>query len=236
MRKCFEAASAVRPCLLLALAAILAAGVLACASVQAFADPDTALKSGPVDAADPSITPEEASAYGSSEDTSEPLDEPGNTISTGQLPDSSFLYDTSIAALASADSYYDGQEVQVMGEAVGEAIRVAGDDDHRWVTLASPEDNASVTTYMRASDARKIDTFGKYGATGSTLKVLGTFNLVCKEHEGESDLHVASVTVVEAGSQHPDAFDPNAFVPGAVLTFIGLLLMIVVWRMRERQR
>lgn len=168
--------------------------------------------------------------------SAEPLDAPGNAINPGQLPDSSFLYDTSIAALAGADSYYDGQEVQITGEAVGEAIRVAGNDDYFWVVLAAPEDNASIVTFMRATDVRKIDSYGAYGKTGSTLKVRGTFNLVCKEHEGESDLHVTSVTVVEAGREHPDVLNPRAFIPGAVLTFIGLVLMVVVWRLRERQR
>ncbi len=214
----------------LLLVVLLAASVPVCALAVTGAAGEAAKSS------DPAITPEEAAAYEGTEDTAVPLDEPGNTVSTGQLPDSSFLYDTSIAALAGADSYYDGQEVQVMGEAVGEAIRVTGDEDHCWVVLAAPEDNASVTTYMRVSDARKIDTYGAYGSTGSVLKVRGTFNLVCKEHDGESDLHVVSVTVVEAGSVHPDAFDARDFLPGVALTLIGLVLMLIVWRLRERQR
>lgn len=234
MRKLFKAIRDSSSRFFHVLIAVLAVCALACAPMFAFAAPDDG--GGKTGSANPAITPEEASASGEAKDTSEPLDEPGNAISTSQLPDSSFLYDTSIAALGSADSYYDGQEVQVMGEAVGEAIRVAGDEDHRWVVLSSPEDNASVTTYMRVSDARKIDTFGVYGVKGTVLKVRGTFNLVCKEHEGESDLHVESVVVVEAGREHPDVFDIRNFIPGAALIFIGLILMLVVWRMRERQR
>ena len=34
-----------------------------------------------------------------------------NLINIQQLPDSSFIYDTSLEDLAGADSYYDGQTV-----------------------------------------------------------------------------------------------------------------------------
>lgn len=181
-----------------------------------------------------SLSADAAAAAG--QGTPEPLDDPDNQIDTGQLPDNSFLYETSIASLAAADSYYDGQEVQVKGEAVGEAIRVTGDDGHCWVTLCAPEDNASLVVYMRDSDADKIDTFGAYGKTGSTVVVRGTFNLVCSEHDGESDLHAASVSVSDRGSVHPDSFDVNAFIPGFAITLIGLIMLFIFWRLRERAR
>ena len=45
-------------------------------------------------------------------------DEPAegdNAVNTQQLPDSSFIYDTSIVDLSGADAYYDNQTVQVTG-------------------------------------------------------------------------------------------------------------------------
>ena len=38
-----------------------------------------------------------------------------NEVDVSQLPDSSFIYDTSIIDLSTADSYYDEQTVQVSG-------------------------------------------------------------------------------------------------------------------------
>ena len=46
-----------------------------------------------------------------------------NAVNTQQLPDSSFIYDTSIVDLSGADAYYDNQTVQVTGEVIGDSIR-----------------------------------------------------------------------------------------------------------------
>ena len=157
-------------------------------------------------------------------------------IDDGQTSDNSFLYDASIADLAGADSYYDKQTVQVTGEVVGEAIDVTGDADHAWIVLRDPDTGSTVTVFMRRSDLRKIDTYGAYGVTGTTLRVRGVFNLACSQHEGESDVHAQVVNTVSAGYEHKDAFDIDDFVPGAVTVVVGIVLALVFWRMRERSR
>lgn len=161
-----------------------------------------------------------------------------NLVNPQQRPDSSFIYDTSIAALSEADAYYDNQTVQVVGEVVGDSIREGMDGRHRWITLMAIEKgvDATVSVYMTAEQAAKIDTFGKYGATGTKLQVRGTFHLVCSEHEGLTDLHADIVTVVDKGKLHEDAFDVNALVPGAVAVALGLVLLGVFYYLRERQR
>ena len=149
-------------------------------------------------------------------------DDDDNLVNPQQLPDSSFIYDTSIAALGNADAYYDNQTVQVVGEAIGDSIREGLDNRHRWITLAANEKDstATVSVLMTAEQAAKID----------------TYDLVCTEHEGLTDLHADIVTVVEKGKHHEDEFDVNAFVPGAIATALGLALMGVFYYLRERQR
>lgn len=166
-------------------------------------------------------------------------DEPAdgdNAVNTQQLPDSSFIYDTSIKTLSTADSYYDNQTVQVVGEVVGDSIKAGLSGRHRWITLASDEDYSTIAVYMSNESAAKIDTFGAYGSTGTTLQVRGTFHLVCADHEGVTDLHAEVVTVIAPGDQHADAFNPEAFIPGIVAVVIGLVLLGVFYWMRERQR
>lgn len=166
-------------------------------------------------------------------------DEPAdgdNAVNTQQLPDSSFIYDTSIKTLSTADSYYDNQTVQVVGEVVGDSIKAGLSGRHRWITLASDEDYSTIAVYMSNESAAKIDTFGAYGSTGTTLQVRGTFHLVCADHEGVTDLHAEVVTVIEPGEQHTDTFNPEAFIPGIVAVVIGLVLLGVFYWMRERQR
>lgn len=160
-----------------------------------------------------------------------------NLVNPQQLPDSSFIYDTLIADLATADSYLDGQTVQVTGEAVGDSIRAGLDEENRWITLQAVDGSyAQITVYMTAEAADRVDTFGAYGKTGTTLQVRGTFNLACAEHEGLTDLHANHVSVVEKGSVSEEPFEASAFAPGAVLVLLGGVLLLVFYRMRERLR
>lgn len=166
-------------------------------------------------------------------------DEPAegdNAVNTQQPSDSSFIYDTSISTLSQADSYYDGQTVQVVGEVVGDSIRAGMSGRHRWITLSTPGDSATISVYMSNESASKIDTFGGYDTVGTILQVRGTFHLVCTDHEGLSDLHAEAVTVVEPGKSNPDVFDFGAFAPGIVAVVVGLVLLGVFYWLRERQR
>ncbi|MDO5358687.1 MAG: hypothetical protein Q4E80_04825 [Slackia faecicanis] len=174
---------------------------------------------------------------GEQEEAPAPLDAVGNEINDGQVSDTSFLYDAAIADLAGADSYYNGQMVQVRGEAVGEAIRMAGGpSDLVWVTLADVASNSSVSVVMCQEDAAKIDTYGAYGKTGSWLRVQGVFDLACSEHDGESDIHATSVVVEDQGFEHPDEFDVQLFFPGLAALAVGAFLMVMFWYVRERSR
>lgn len=165
-------------------------------------------------------------------------DEPAegdNAVNVTQLPDSSFIYGTSITDLSTADTYYDKQTVQVTGEVVGDRV-TAGDGRHCWLQLASPSDSSTVSVYLTNESADKVDTYGAYGRKGTTLQVRGTFNLACPDHDGASDLHAQVVTVTEKGKATPDEFDINAFTPGMVTVMIGLAMMVVFYLLRERQR
>ena len=138
-----------------------------------------------------------------------------NLVNPQQRPDSSFIC-----------------------EATGDIINADIVGDHKWVNLSSEEQGVtySIAVYMRQGSAARIDTLGGYGKTGTTLQVRGTFHLVCPDHEGVTDIHADVVSVVDSGSQHPDEFSPQAFIPGAVAVAIGFVLMFVFYRLRERQR
>ena len=174
------------------------------------------------------------------------LADDGNEVNPQQLPDSSFIYDTSIADLAGADAYYNDQTVQVVGEVVGDAINVTLDGTHKWITLeatsasgasgATSASGATITVFMTSDAAERIDTFGAYGKTGTILQVRGTFHLACREHDGLTDLHADHVSVVKKGEAHADEFDWWSFFPGAACLAVGLLLLFVFNHLRERQR
>lgn len=171
------------------------------------------------------------------EESVDPSASSDNRVNPQQLPDSSFIYDTLISELDKADSYLNGQTVQVTGEAIGDKIRAEDGSDHCWVTVMAIDGSyAEVSVYMTTSAASVIDTFGAYGKTGTILQVRGTYHIACEEHEGLSDLHANSVTAVSAGKQNPDVFSSDKFAPGLVLICIGLVLVLAFSRLQESRR
>lgn len=165
-------------------------------------------------------------------------DEDQNLINPQQQPDSSFIYDVSIADLANADAYMDGQTVQVTGEAVGDIINDEEDPDYCWVVVASTDRGISgnVSVCMRKTQASAIDTLGRYGTTGTMLQVQGKFNLVCSKHAGVSDVHADFVTAVEEGSSNPDTWQLEGMIPGLVLIAVGGALLLLFRIVQERSR
>lgn len=159
----------------------------------------------------------------------------GNYVNPMQLPDSSFIYDITIADLAKADSYLNGQTVQVVGEVVGDSINAEIDSDFCWTVLADSAGN-TVSVYMPIKDKALIDTYGRYGQTGTQLQARGVFSLSCDQHQGQTDIHSAHINLVRKGEVHRDSFEFENFIPGVVAVAIGLIMLFIYWRLRERLR
>lgn len=160
-----------------------------------------------------------------------------NLVNPQQKPDSSFIYDTSINDLQSADSYLNDQTVQITGEVVGDRLWAEFDPGYCWVVLQSNDGNyAEVPIFLSEELTNLIDTYGSYGRKGTTLQIRGTFHLACPQHEGLTDLHADNVSVVAKGTVMDRTLNPSTFVPGAALVGAGLLLMLVFHQMREGQR
>ncbi len=99
-------------------------------------------------------------------DNAASVTEEQNNVDVSQLPDSSFIYDTTIADLSTADTYYDNQTVQVTGEAIGDKIMADGDERHCWVTLSS---SGSPTEQKLSSNASSTNASSAAAtATGTT--------------------------------------------------------------------
>lgn len=160
---------------------------------------------------------------------------PNNHVYVNQLSDSSFLYQTTIADLAQADSYYEGQTVFVQGEVVGDRINDEMQPGNCWVTLQDddPANPSVVSVFMTMEQAKNIDTYGSYGVTGTMLQVRGTFHLDCREHQGMSDIHVEEVSALAAGSESKPGMDPKLFGLGIVSVLAGLALLALYQSKRE---
>ena len=85
--------------------------------------------------------------------------------------------------------------------------------------------DANISVYMTVEQAEQIDHFGRYGVTGTTLQIRGTFNQACSNHEGLVDIHATNVGVMTRGVEHPDTLNLSNFGFGIFLIIIGAALM-----------
>ena len=162
----------------------------------------------------------------------------GNLVDPTQRADNSFIYDTTIESLFEQASLYDDRTVQIVGEVVGDRIE-ANDGTHNcWIMLTSlDEDNPTTISVLLSEDqANQIDHYGRYGVTGTTFQVRGTYHQACDEHDGLPDLHATNSSVLAKGSEHPDEFNLSNFMPGVIAIAFGLILVGLFYIARERRR
>lgn len=155
-------------------------------------------------------------------------EETPNLVNPNQLPDSSFLYDADITDLANADSFYNGQTIQTTGEAVGDRIASEDEYDNYWITLQKQDavNPDCVSVLMNRAQADLIDTYGDFQHNGTTVQVRGTFNLVCKNHQGQSDIHASEVHIIKPGSVAEKEVNPIILTAGILSVIVGVLLLI----------
>ena len=166
----------------------------------------------------------------SSQNQSE-TEDPNNKVYVNQLSDSSFLYETAIADLAEADSYYEGLTVLVKGDRVNDEFR----EDTCWITLQDDEENPSVVAvFMTKDQSSIIDTYGQYGKVGTQLQVRGTYHLECSEHQGMSDIHAEEESALQEGYEQNPAPNMRTFGIAIVACVIGVALMAAYYIKRER--
>lgn len=162
----------------------------------------------------------------------------GNVVDPTQRADNSFIYDTTLESLFEEPALYDNRVVQIEGEVIGDLVVVSNDPTRCWITLTSVEleNKSTISVLMSRELASQIDSFGRYGITGTILQVRGEYHQACKEHDGLADIHATDVSVVMRGVDHRDVFDFNSFLPGIITIALGLALMGLFHFARERTR
>lgn len=162
---------------------------------------------------------------------------PDNVINEAIGSDSSFVYETEIAALNNQPHLYDRRTVQVTGEVVGDIIK-AEDPNYRWLIIQDLNigSDAQISLYVTPVQAQKIDMFGRYGVRGSIIKATGMFQEVDPELEGAQSLRTSELVVLEKGVITKPPFRLDQFMPGFFAVFLGCVVLYVFYRAHERQR
>lgn len=102
--------------------------------------------------------------------------------------------------LVSRPQDFDGREVTIEGEAIGDIFRAR---DGFWVNLL--DGTVAIGVWIPPEHRPEIRTLGKYGVRGDQVEVTGIFRHRCPEHLGDTDIHARDVSVLARGFsyEHP---------------------------------
>lgn len=141
------------------------------------------------------------------------------------------IISTRVAVLTSTNRALDGSEVSFTGEVVGDVVNA--ESGYKWVNIMG---TANTVIGVRVSDeqAQLIQNYGGYHATGTMLKIAGTYHIACAEHQGELDVHAASVEVADAGGAITHLVDTKRLLVACVLCFIVVAILVAFFFARRR--
>ncbi len=122
----------------------------------------------------------------------------------------------------------DGNEVILLGEAIGEPMKRG---DYTWVNIS--DGSTAIGIWIKTSDAQKISFYGNYKTKGDKVKILGQFHRACPEHGGDMDIHSLSIEIVEKGYPTNELINKNKLKSALILSFITALLCIAFVKSRK---
>lgn len=136
---------------------------------------------------------------------------------------------TDINSLIEDARSYDGQQVTIRGEAIGEVL-VRG--EFAWINVH--DGTNAIGVWMPADEAAGVTTFGNYKNKGDILTIRGTFYRADPEHGGEADFHSSSLAVSEKGFAVKETVSSIKVLVTAALSFSALAFAgFFLWRRRQ---
>lgn len=129
-------------------------------------------------------------------------------------------YGASLQELAAAPAAYDGREVTVEGEVIGETLLSA---DGAWINLFDQGTTVGVFTEDRAL-LETITCYGSYAVQGDRVRVKGVFSLCCPQH-GARDIHARELEVTVPGYMRTETIERRKIVVSIFLSIICLTLI-----------
>jgi len=118
---------------------------------------------------------------------------------------------------------WDGQTVSFKGEVLQDLMVR---EDGTWINLSDGNNTAMGVFVPKGVAMPVISRTEDYRTVGDAVLITGVFHRVCAQHEGETDIHAVSVTVLTPGSTKA-----NPIRLGRVVWFVVLagLLGLVMW-------
>ncbi len=130
---------------------------------------------------------------------------------------------TEVNQLIESAKAFDGKEVTVQGEAIGEPL-LRG--DYCWININ--DGTNAIGIWMKSQDAQQITRFGNYKNKGDVICVTGIFSRACAEHGGEADIHSNTMLIVQKGAAVQEQIPAIKIIIAALLLIIVLFALLAV--------
>lgn len=137
-----------------------------------------------------------------------------------------------LAQLIAGANNYDGQEVWARGEAIGDLMKRA---DGTWLNIT--DDNLALGIFFKKEvKLPPIKFLGDYQTRGDEILVFGVFHKNCRDHGGETDLHVKSAKIIQIGSRVSHPINPEKIFLNVVLLIGTIALVFLAWLNKRTQK
>lgn len=124
---------------------------------------------------------------------------------------------------------YDGKEVIIIGEAIGD---IMGRGDEKWINLKDEFEDFCIGVVINKKDVEKIKLLGKYKVRGDLLKIYGIYNVKCEKHVGERDIHALKIEILKSGEVLKEEI--NIFK--IFISFFLLLITVFIMSLSHKKR
>lgn len=125
-------------------------------------------------------------------------------------------------------SALDEKTVAYGGEVIGEILDRG---DYVWISIS--DGTNSISCYIPASEADKIEYVGRYRTVGDSVQLTGVFNRDCAEHGGDLDIHADAITVMGKGHIVEDNPSAGLLIAAGVLFPCALVGAILVMKKKS---
>ncbi|MBN1445614.1 MAG: hypothetical protein JW957_05860 [Candidatus Omnitrophica bacterium] len=125
---------------------------------------------------------------------------------------------------------YEGQKVEVKGEAVGD---IMGDGETYWVNVKDGDFFIGIVLDSRQKGL--VKNLGRYRVKGDIVRVSGIYNVHCPLHYGERDIHAETIEIVEEGRRIEEKLETDKIILSVLLGLITIIFIYHSHRMKHRK-
>ena len=145
------------------------------------------------------------------------------------LCSTSFAKDLSIIDLIDEYKMFNGSEVVIQGEVIGNLMERK---DGAWFNIMDNSGNIGV--WVSKEVAIPIKFLGRHSTVGDIVKVSGVFYADCPMHAGETDIHANEISVIRPGYKRILTYDENKI--NIIESLVGLLICLYIIKILKKKR